>query len=369
MAFLSADQRELFQPLLEGVHETPPFANFMRNLVARTYARRAFLLILPANAAPDQTPTVIHIAAPRAVQEPPIDLQRLESLGLHPYNALRAGRVYSLEELLDHDSRERQAVQRAVLDEMRIGYARVVRVTVGGAADAWVLLVREREDFSAAATALLSTLAPHLASALRTLVVLMDQRTRLALSESALARLGIGQMVFDGTGRVMAADPVAEAVLSFLPEPGTAPGRRLQLLPDVARMLDQACSDLAAGRAEQRILCIDAHVRRNLLLRRSDLELSEPAALPAVIGTLRVDRREDAAAAARVIAHQFGLSDREAALAHALSLGESLVEAGRSLHLTDETTRNYSKRIYAKTGARGQADLVRLLLTSLMTLC
>ena len=59
------------------------------------------------------------------------------------------------------------------------------------------------------------------------------------------------------------------------------------------------------------------------------------------------------------------MSIREAALAEAISHGRSIIEAGAELQLTKETARNYSKRIYAKTGASGQADLVRLLLTGL----
>ena len=105
-----------------------------------------------------------------------------------------------------------------------------------------------------------------------------------------------------------------------------------------------------------------------LLLRRSDLTLAEPSASPAVIGVLREAVREPARAAIRILAARHGLSANEAALAHALSLGESLAEAGARLHLTVETARNYSKRIYAKTGARGQADLVRIVLTGLAPL-
>ncbi len=44
------------------------------------------------------------------------------------------------------------------------------------------------------------------------------------------------------------------------------------------------------------------------------------------------------------------------------------MEAGLALGLTVETTRNYSKRIYGKTGATGQADLVRLILSGLAPL-
>ena len=43
-------------------------------------------------------------------------------------------------------------------------------------------------------------------------------------------------------------------------------------------------------------------------------------------------------------------------------------EAAADLGLTVETARNYSKKIYAKTGARGQAELVRNILTGVLAL-
>ncbi|MBF5092611.1 MULTISPECIES: LuxR family transcriptional regulator [unclassified Novosphingobium] len=366
MAFLSPDQRELFLPLIEGIHESPPWGAFMRNLVARTYARRAFLIVTLANAMPAQEPTVLHVAAPRAAQEPPIDFRRLDALRLHPYGALRPGRVYALDEMLDYDHPARLAEQRAALHDMGIRYGRWLRVSAGGAADAWLLLVREREDFSATAVSALAVIAPHLTAALRTLGALTEQRLQAAMAQAALARLGVGQLAFDAGGRVMAADPWAEALLAFTPEPGPAPGRRLQVLPDVARSLDAACAALAAGPAGgTRVIRLDERSALDVLLRKSDLALAEPCAFPAVIGTLRREHREAAREAVRTLAAVHGLSDREAALAHAISMGETIVEAGRRLRLTSETARNYSKRIYAKTGAAGQADLVRMVLTGL----
>jgi len=44
----------------------------------------------------------------------------------------------------------------------------------------------------------------------------------------------------------------------------------------------------------------------------------------------------------------------------------SISDAAETLGLTIETARNYSKKIYAKTGARGQAELVRIVLTSVL---
>lgn len=364
MAFLSADQRELFLPLIEGIHESPPWTTFMRNLVARTYARRAFLIVELANAMASQEPVVLHVSAPRATQEPPLDYVRIAALKLHPYGQLRPERVYALDELLDYDDPARLEHQRKALLDMGIRYGRGLRIRAGDAADAWFFLVREREDFSAAAVATLAALAPHFAVALKAQVKLAEQRLQSEMAQAALARLGVAQLAFDRGGRVMAADALAERQLAFAPEPEGRPGRRLQLLPEIARQLDEACAAWADGDPRARpALCLDPARGLYLVLRPADLALPMPAAVPAVIGTLRLARREDARRAIAVLGALHGLSAREAALAHAISLGEPIMEAGARLHLTPETARNYSKRIYAKTGATGQADLVRIVLT------
>lgn len=369
MTVLSADQRELFLPLIEGIHENPPWGAFMRNLVARTHARRAFLIITLANANPAQAPTVLHVAAPRAANEPPIDFRRMDALGLHPYGAMRPGRVYAMDEMLDYDRPDQLAHQRRSLLEMGIRYGRWLRVNTQGVADAWLVLVREHEDFSAAAVATLSATVPHITAALRTLAALIEQRLQVAMAQDALARLGVGQVALDAGGRVMAADAEAERVLAFHAAPDPAQGRRLQLLPAIARRLEQACADIAAGPPGAPVaLLLDERRELWLLLRKADLDLSGPHAAPAVIGIVRQPGHEDAQAAIRTIAAVHGLSPREAALAHGLTTGESIVEAGERLGLTAETARNYSKRIYGKTGATGQVDLVRLILSGLVPL-
>ena len=369
MAVLPADHRELFLPLIEGIHESPPWGVFLRNLVARMQARRGFMVITLANAAPDQPPSVIPVSSPRAAHEDPIDFRALQALRLHPHGPLRPGRIYALDEMLDYDDRAQLAVQRAALAAMDIRYARFLRVSAGGAAEAWLVLVRAREDFSGSAVAVLDAVAIHLAAGLRTLAALTEQRLQTALATAALNRMGVGQLAFDAEARVMAADPLAEAMVALMPEPGGRSGRRLQLRPDVARRVDAACQSLAADpTAPGQVIRIDEARAIDLLLRRSDLVLAEPGARPAVIGVVRNGVRETARAAIHALAARHGLSPNEAALAHSLSLGEGLAEAGARLNLTIETTRNYSKRIYAKTGARGQADLVRIVLTGLAPL-
>jgi DNA-binding NarL/FixJ family response regulator len=66
------------------------------------------------------------------------------------------------------------------------------------------------------------------------------------------------------------------------------------------------------------------------------------------------------------LAQLFDLLPSEARLALALSRGMNITEAAEDLGLTEQTARTYSKNIYAKMGARGQADLVRFIHRSVL---
>lgn len=352
MALGSADERDLLLPLFEGIHETPAWRTFLRRLMARTGADRLGLMLRPAAQA---GPSIQWISAdPDALPLP--DLEILSTLGLIPYAALRPHRVYALEEFFNLDSTEARERQQTALDAADITYGRFIRVAARGDSTGWLILLHARADFSAADSALLSSLAAPFGAALATRAELDAAHLRMSMAEDTLGLLGIGQIALDRDGRVLAATAQATATLD------AQPGGRLPLPARAGQALAEACAALAGASAgERRVVRIDERLPRDLLLRPAP----EPAAAVAVI---RTARREDEASAAQVIARAYGLSAREAALAEAISHGRPLVEAGAALGLTTETTRNYSKRIYAKTGTTGQADLVRLLLTGLAPL-
>lgn len=60
---------------------------------------------------------------------------------------------------------------------------------------------------------------------------------------------------------------------------------------------------------------------------------------------------------------QYGLSPAEAGLASRLVSGMSLRQAAEALGIRDNTARSHLKRVFAKTGAKRQSDLVRRVLT------
>jgi DNA-binding CsgD family transcriptional regulator len=68
------------------------------------------------------------------------------------------------------------------------------------------------------------------------------------------------------------------------------------------------------------------------------------------------------------VAQLFGLTPSEALVATLLANGYSLAEAAEKLQLTENSVRTYSKKIYAKTGVKRQAELVCLVLKSVALL-
>lgn len=371
MAILPADQAELFLPLFEGIGEARQWEGFLDRLVPRTQARNAALLIASTPPLPENGPLIVSRSSDRAGNEREFDPQILKALGLQPFETLRVGRVYALEELLDHDDPVRREGQRAALAARGCGYARLMRVACEAGTHAVLILIREREDFSAAAAALLSAAAPYLRAALAAAAVLDRERMARSYAQEALARLGIGQIALDAGARVIAADPLAERHLAFLAVPGPRPARKLLLPAPAAERIERCCAAFAAAAAgsppDPVLVALEG--RPPLLLRPAPAPIAPaPGPRPVAIAALRLPVREDETRGAAVLRELYRLSTREAALAQKLSRGEMIVEAGRALRLTPETARNYSKRIYARTGTRGAADLVRAVLSGLAPL-
>lgn len=360
MALVSTDERELLLPLAEGIHEEIPWLRFIERLALRTGADRAELIVTRGERA--ARPVLQVQGGPHATDAP--DFERLAETGLVPLADLRPGRVYALEEFLEPLAGERRQAQRAVLIETNVRDARMVRTPPQGDLAAALVLFAQRSEFRAADSALLADLVPHLAIALQTLAAMHALQRRLGVAEGVLARLGIGTLALDREGRVLEADRGAVAALGDM----VAEGRRLALAPETARLVEQGCTamaDDAVGPA--RIVRLDPDGQEAALLRPSG-PAPALAAPVAATGLVRGGGLASQGQAARALAALHGLSANEAALAEALARGETIVEAGARLRLTSETARNYSKRAYAKTGAKGQADLVRIVLDGLAPL-
>ena len=167
MPLTSLDERDLLLPLAEGIREDPMWETFLRRLRQRTEATWACLLVQMTPTA--HLPPITRTSSERADLPDP-DFDQLSRLGLIPYASLRPNRVYALEEMLNFADPEAPNRQRAALKAARIAHARFIRIVSRAENNAWIILLSERRSFDADDSSLLSSLAPHLAVALDTLV-------------------------------------------------------------------------------------------------------------------------------------------------------------------------------------------------------
>ncbi len=218
-------------------------------------------------------------------------------------------------------------------------------------------------------SSLLAALAPHLRVALKVLASLEREKARASMSADAFARMNFGWIAIDARCRIVGLDEQAQRFLQRSGMLRRGPYDRLtSSSPAADRLLTGFARECSANR--------EVRPRAINLARDPWIDiLVSPVRLPALAGDgaavamvyLRGDRSSSADRHEQLV-DLFDLTPAEARLAWSLSQGASIAEAA-SLHgLTLETARYYSKRIYAKTGARGQVDLVRNILTGVLAL-
>ncbi|MFD2403727.1 helix-turn-helix transcriptional regulator [Novosphingobium soli] len=230
-------------------------------------------------------------------------------------------------------------------------------------------MTRTEGEFAPAVDGLLEAIAPYARAALGSFVALERERMTAAVAREAVRRLNFGWLTLDGEGRVLDADPLgAQMLASAGPIARAKDGRLTARDPALRRQLVAAIRELAIDpQARPRALVLGREPWLDLLLVPSGQRMGTTQAAPAIVGYLHADNWSSADRCDQ-LAQLFDLAPSEARLALALSRGMSISEAAPELGLTVESARTYSKRIYAKTGARGQADLVRFIHRSVLVI-
>jgi len=342
-------QTELVLPLFEGLFERPLWETFLNRLMARTRAQRIRLTIAPTIAS--EHPALDRRISARGAAYGNNSADEDAALTRLAQSGFRANRVYALDELGHTFGAADLNDVSDLLKRARIGDARLLRISTLQKESVWLSLLHEREAFEAADSALLASLVPAIRAAAQNLFLIGILKARMVAAETALARLGIGHAILDGQGTVIASDPGWDA--------------SQPVAHDREGQFAAACAELRRSTDEEGFVVPAMKSGRPFVVRG----LAGPA-LPfghsaAAVASYRTPQSLDAASIEPVVAATFGLTPREAALAARLATGDSLTEAGKSLGLSVETARNYSKRIFAKTGTHGQTDLVRGILSRL----
>ena len=362
------DEDDLLTALYSGAFEQPLWNTFLNRLRARMGARYAGILFRPPDR-PANSPVEL-FSGTRA----PPSLNRMYREELYKTDPfldfqLREGRVYSMSDLLIEGNPTHDTFLNEVLAPSGIRYMRLVRVSEPSGVSTWMSISRDREDFSASDSALFSRLAEHFRIALRSYIALEREKMRASIADDMMRRLAFGWISLDSRGCVVETTGQAQRLLKYGQGLRVARnGRLVATDPQTERKLSAAMKAIASAPGERpRAMRISTDPWLEMLLAPVNSDEEAVAGTPVMIAYLQGDTQSESDRYEQ-IAELFGLLPSEARLALALSRGISIAEAAESLGITVETARNYSKKIYAKMGARGQNDLIRYILTSVLAL-
>ncbi|HUD28608.1 MAG TPA: helix-turn-helix transcriptional regulator [Novosphingobium sp.] len=367
---LGEDFGALVASLIEGLMEDPPWRRFLDILRVAVDGDYASLVFRPL---PLGTPEarVIHLYSGQP-SPAPVSRHYRENLYLRdpmPYHEMAEGRAYRLDELLQFGEPDHDAYLSQLLVPSGMNHLRMVRFAEAGGLSGWITVTRRDSEFAARVDALLEALAPYMRVALGSFVALERERMTAAVAREAVRRLNFGWLTLDGEGRVLDVDPLGRQMLDDGARLTRAKDGRLTARdPALRRQLLAAIRELAVDpQARPRAIVLGREPWLDLLLVPSGQRMGTTQAAPAIVCYLHADNWSSADRCEQ-LAQLFDLAPSEARLALALSRGMSISEAAPELGLTVESARTYSKRIYAKTGARGQSDLVRFIHRSVLVI-
>jgi DNA-binding CsgD family transcriptional regulator len=364
------DAAALIEPLIAGMVEDPPWSVFLHRLKDRAAADYASLVFRPL---PFGTPEarVIHLYAGEP-SPPPVSRRYREELYRSdpmPYHDMAEGRVYALDELLKFDDPAHREYLAQLLAPSGMNHMRMIRVVEPGGVSGWITITRRTSEFAHHVDALLADLAPYLRAAMRGHVALERERMGASVAIEAIRRMNFGWVTLDGVGCILDADyNGAEMLAGSATLARGKDGRLTARDPELRKEIAEAVGALLSNpQARPRAIVLSREPWLDLLLVASAQRTGTMQAAPAVIAYVHADNWSSADRCDQ-LGQLFDLAPSEARLALALSRGMSISEAAGELRLTVESARTYSKRIYAKTGARGQADLVRFIHRSVLAI-
>ncbi|AMO70611.1 helix-turn-helix transcriptional regulator [Sphingorhabdus sp. M41] len=354
MAFPGNSETGLLLSLQKAVVEKSGWTEFLAGLATMAHARFAAMIIeIPGssdaayivNAMPNGQPVSISSAA----------------LAIILSDRLRPERIYSAAELKDIDS---GAGMDAALAKLGTPAVRAMRAVVSESLSIKVGVFGSVE-FGAADGAILRRLFPYLRSCARAAVIVERERFHASVTAKLARKTGLGWFLLDRSGVIV--ESVSDRP-DRLPGFSILSGMQGERFAFADRATETALADIldrcATGTAE-RSAAIEISSGPMLHMRVSPFPASDYAWLCNAVALVTLHGESQMTAdGCGLLVDLFGLLPSEARLAKELAGGKSLVEAADHMGLTIETVRNYSKKIFAKTGTTGQVDLVRSILAN-----
>lgn len=360
---------DLIEALFNGMSEAPPWSGFLQHLRHMTLADYATLSFPPrSNELQNTTTLVADENGCREIERGDRqDFFHEDSYAWATQLLPEEGRAYSRDEMFGESSSERNAFYLELIAREGISAVLQMHVSERSGAHCWLTLARNGPDFPARDAELLRDIAPVLRGVLQLYVERERAQFAATLHAETARRLQFGWLTLDANGRILECDERGGLMLEQSLDISGRPGNLLSIRAMPAQQVFQSALKEIVARpvSRPRGVLISREPWLNLLLMAPRGKLLSSGIQPAAIACLQGDSLASSDRAEQ-IAEFFGLSRREAQLALALSRGLSLTEAAAEFGLKIATIRTYSKSLYSKIGARGLADLVRIVMSSVL---
>jgi DNA-binding CsgD family transcriptional regulator len=281
-----------------------------------------------------------------------------------------AGDVFSMTDIISHAEMRKTRFYKEWLKPQ--GYVDVVACNVEKTttSSAPLTIVRHERDglVDEAARRRVGLIAPHLRRAVLIGKVIEVNKVEAAALAESLDRLAAALFLVDPGGRVVHANVAGHAMLAAGAVLRAAGGRMLANDPQADQALQDSFAAAAAG---------DATVGTKgiaVALKSASGERFLAHVLPLTSGSRRVAGDHYRVAAAMFVhkpaldvpsplaglVELYGLSPREISVLLAIVEAGGVPAVAAMLGLTQATVKTYLKSIFQKTGAKRQADLVKL---------
>ncbi len=364
MRVISIGEGSLLTALYEGMFEQPLWQGFLSALMAQTGGTHASLLFRPAS---NEEVVELSVGTDLSGQIRSL-VARSQDAQQFSGQEMREGRVYALNELLERIDTAQDTLSADAIAAARIKDVRSTRIAEPSGVSAWLTIASSR-SFNAADAALLVNLVPHVRIALRSFIALEREKFHSSVASTAFGRLNFGWLTLDSQCHILDATPNMEQL--FQRTGILRRGRYNRLMPAspaVDREISELVKQIAQGTHPQpKAINLSRDPWMDMLVTPAQKPAIAGHTMPIAIAYVSGDRQSQADRCDQLV-DLFGILPSEARLAWQLAQGTSIAQAAKAIGLTEETARNYSKKIYAKTGARGQPELVRIIMTSVLAI-
>ncbi len=363
--------------LIEAIYEAPiepePWSSFVHACRLKLKSRSALLMFrLPLDGG-----EVTDIADAEWVTQATRRVYYEQYAVFNPieYEQMQVGRPYTFGDFISRDSFRQSSYYRDYCQPMGIEHAAVLFLGEANGLRAWLNLSRDAAAgaYRKSELDLLARMAPHLNRALRIYSALEKRRLETQAFRHAGDSIRLATLLLDETGIIGNLNEAARQLLARNPHVAIRKERLAFSQSGQQKRFDEKLAALLEGKAtndyDALVVGMQGGMALSILMRRIprsgvDMRLRNAA----IVIYLKESSQAGTALNGDIVATLFGLKPAEAKVASLLADGLSFQQIARAMEVTEETVRTYSKRVFAKTGTSRQAELVKLVLTSLANL-